>query len=253
MSRSKLVVRQAWLEQLAFWRNPQSAFFTFALPIGLLLIFGATVGSDEVPERPELSALTFHVPGILAFAIVVAAYANFAATLAILRTEGMLKRIRATPLTTGTYLAGHLTSVLATSLLLAASTIALGLVVFDVAPRAIAVSGLAATLTLGIICFAALGGAVSSFIPSANAASAITNGTYVPLALVSGTFDTSLRLPGWLAEIVNALPVKALTDALRAAYDPAAAPWPAGDLAVLATWSVVGIALACRHFRWEPA
>ena len=33
--------------------------------------------------------------------------------------------------------------------------------------------------------------------------------------------------------IVSALPIKALTDALRAGFDPAASPWPVGDLAVL--------------------
>jgi ABC-2 type transport system permease protein len=108
-------------------------------------------------------------------------------------------------------------------------------------------------LALGIVCFASLGLAISAFIPAANAAGAITNGTYLPLALVSGTFNSGLKLPSWLDRVVSALPIKALTDGLRAGYDPAAHGWPLASLAVLAVWAVIGIALAHRYFRWEPS
>ena len=36
VNRLQLLGRQVLLEQRAFWRNPETAFFTFALPIGLL-------------------------------------------------------------------------------------------------------------------------------------------------------------------------------------------------------------------------
>lgn len=253
MSATHLVLRQARLEQLAFWRNPESAFFTFALPIGLLLIFGATSAAHRTPGRPDLPALTLFVPGILAFGIVVAAYANLAATVAILRSDGVLKRIRATPLPPATYLAGQLTSVLATSLLIAATTIALGRVAFAVAPRTSALPALTVTLAVGITCFAALGLAISAFIPNGTAAGAITNGTYIPLALVSGTFNDNLHLPAWLDATVGFLPIKALTDGLRSGYDPAAHTWPVHSLAVLAAWAAVGTAVAHHSFRWEPS
>jgi ABC-2 type transport system permease protein len=249
---SRVVLRQARLEQHAFWRNPEAAFFTFALPIGLLLIFGATSGAEKIPGRPDLPGLTFFVPGILAFGIIVAAYGNLAATIAILRSDGVLKRLRATPLPPGAYLAGQLLSVLATSLLIAVTTIALGRIAFGVAPASAGdLVVLAATLGLGITCFAALGLAISAFIPDGTAAAAITNGTYIPLALVSGTFNTKLHLPAWLDTTVAALPIRALTDGLRAGYDPAAHGWPVANLAVLAVWILAGIALAVRYYRWE--
>ena len=164
----------------------------------------------------------------------------------------MLKRIRATPLSPGAYLGGQLTSVLATSLLIAVTTIVLGRLAFGIAPRADALLPLAVTLTLGITCFAALGLAISTFIPNGSASGAITNGTYVPLAIVSGTFNSGLHLPAWLDTTVSALPIKALTDALRAGYDPVAPTWPTGSLLVLAAWTAVGVYIAHRCFRWEP-
>jgi ABC-2 type transport system permease protein len=247
-----LVVRQTRLEQRAFWRNPEMAFFTFALPIGLLLIFGSTSAADVAGDRQDIDSLALFVPGILAFGIIGAGYASLAATIAVLRSEGVLKRIRSTPLPPSTYLAGHLGSVLATTLLLAITTLLLGRIAFDVAPRSDALVPLAVALVLGITCFAALGLAISTVIPNGTASGAITNGTYIPIALVSGTFDAGMQLPGWLEVAVAALPIKALTDALRSTFDPAAPTWSLGDLAVLAVWAVIGVVLAHRFFRWEP-
>jgi ABC-2 type transport system permease protein len=251
MTDTRLVAQQVRLEQKAFWRNPELAFFTFALPVGLLLVFGA-ISKDPVPGRPELKPLTLFTPGIVAFGIVVAAYASLASTIAILRSNGVLKRLRATPLSPRVYIAGQLLSVLAVALLIALCTVVLGWLAFGVAPRSLALPALVATLVLGIACFAALGLAISGFIPNGAAAGAITNGTYIPLALVSGTFNDSLHLPGWLNTTVGLLPIKPLTDGLRAAYDPAAAVWPWHNLIVLAVWGVIGTALALRYFKWEP-
>jgi ABC-2 type transport system permease protein len=88
-------------------------------------------------------------------------------------------------------------------------------------------------------------------IPSAEAAGAVTNGTYLPLAMVSGMFSVALQLPDAVAAVVRLFPLKALADGLRAGYDPAA-PAPVAQLAVLAVWTVIGVALAYRYFRWDP-
>jgi len=50
------------------------------------------------------------VPSILAFGVIVAAYVNLGAKLATLRHDGVLKRIRTTPLPAGAYLSGVLGS-----------------------------------------------------------------------------------------------------------------------------------------------
>ena len=252
MNGGRLLAHQVGLEQRSFWRNPETAFFTFFLPIGLLLIFGAISGDQKIPGRPELDGLTLFVPGILAFGIIVAAYGNLAATVAIRRGQGVLKRVRATPLSPTVYLGGHLCSVLVTSLLIAVTTVVLGRLVFGVAPRPGAVPALIAVLSLGITCFAALGLAISGAIRNPEAAGAITNGTYLPLALVSGTFEGSMHLPHWLDVIVSVFPIKALTDSLKALYDPASSGPTLASVLVLVTWTIIGMVLARRYFRWDP-
>lgn len=242
MASAQLFLGQVRLNQRSFWRNPESAFFNFAMPLGVLLIVGATM-TDET---------ALFVPGILAFAVVVLAYGNLAATIALLRADGVLKRIRATPLEPSLYIAGHIVSVLATTLLIAFATVGAGGLAFQALPRAAAVGQLLLVLGLGIACFASLGIAISAVIPTADAAGAITNATYLPLAMVSGMFSASLELPGALDTIVGAFPLKALADGLRSAYEPAAGGAPVGDVAVLVIWTVAGLVLARRFFRWTP-
>jgi len=249
----RLLARQVGLNQRSFWRNPESAFFNFAMPLGVLLIFGATASDSVVPGHDGVKALTLFVPGILAFGIVVVAYGNLAATVALQRADGVLKRLRTTPLSPVVYLAGTLVSTLLTTLLIAAATVALGVVAFGAVPRASAIPQLLVILGLGIACFAALGLAISAVIRSADAAGAITNGTYLPLAMVSGMFSATLHLPRVLDIVVCAFPLKALADGLRSAYDPAAHHPPLGAAIVLALWTVGGVAVALRWFQWEPS
>ena len=101
-------------------------------------------------------------------------------------------------------------------------------------------------------CFAALGVAISAAIPTADAAGAVTNGTYLPLAMVSGMFSATLHLPSALDTVIGAFPLKALADGLRSTYDPAAQGLPAGETVVLLVWTVAGVVLARRFFRWNP-
>lgn len=249
MSTRHLLAHQVRLEQRAFWRNPESAFFHFILPLGLLLMLGALNGGDHTQGDDGLGVVLL-VPGILAFGVIVTVYGNLAATIALLRADGVLKRIRATPLPPAVYLAGQLTSALITALLIASATIGLGWLVFGAAPRPDRLAVLALTAIVGIICFAALGLAVSAAIPSADSAGPITNGTYLPLALISGVFSGPQQLPAWLDRAASAFPIKALADGLRSAYDPTAGQ-PLGALIVLCIWATLGMMLARRFFKWQ--
>ena len=65
MNRLRLLLRQTRYENRAFWRNPESAFFTFAFPLVFMLILNlvfATGGGQDV--------LVFYTPAIIAFSIV---------------------------------------------------------------------------------------------------------------------------------------------------------------------------------------
>jgi ABC-2 type transport system permease protein len=252
MSDFALVGHQLRQEQRSFWRNPQSAFFTFVMPLALLGILGV-VDMGPLPGHAGMRQVDGLVPGIVVFGLLAAAYGNLASSIAVLRDEGVLKRIRITPLRPTTYLAGHIVSSLVVAALLSAATIGGGWLLFDVRLQGRAVPGVLLALVLGAGCLCALGLAVSGFIPNGQAAAPITNASYVPLAIVSGVFYPMHGLPKWLDSVVGVFPVRRLIDALRPGFDPthrAPVARPA-DLAVLALWLIVGVLIAQRSFRWD--
>jgi ABC-2 type transport system permease protein len=249
MTARGLVLRQALLEQRAFWRNPQYAVLTFAMPLGVLLVLGATIAGHDLPGNvPEVRLF---VPAMLAFGLLTTAYANLAERLAVQRSDGVLKRIAVTPLPRPVYLASQIASTLVTTAEIAVVTLLLGVIVFGAAPRPAGVLLLVLGIGLGTACLAALAFAISAAIPSSEAAGAITTASYLPFAILSGVFSTTLRLPAWLNAVMGGLPVRPLVGVFQACYDPVAGV-PAADLAVLTAWAVIGIILARRYFRWQP-
>lgn len=197
-----------------------------------------------------MKAQAIFVPSIIAFGVIVAAYVNLGAKLATLRHDGVLKRIRTTPLPAGAYLTGVLGSTAATTLAITAATVALGWLAFGVAPRPAGLAELAGGLVLGVVCFGSLGLALSSVARSAESASPLANATYLPVAIMSGIFDPTFSVPHWLSVGVGLLPVRALAQILQHGYTPVAHA-PLSDLVVLLAWAAAGITFAVWRFRWH--
>src|SRR5499426_4197926 len=104
-----LVIHQIRYEQLSFWRNPQSAIFTFVFPVLFVTIMGALFGSvGRSSYFGGLSALQYYVPTIAALSVLGSCYGQLAVALAARRQAGILKRIRATPLPAWAYFTGLL-------------------------------------------------------------------------------------------------------------------------------------------------
>jgi len=245
----RLAARQALLEQRSFWRSAEYALFTFVFPLMILLLIGAANVGAHLPGT-DIKNTTVFVPGILAFGVIVAAYVNLGSKVAVLRHDGVLKRIRTTPLPSGAYLGGLLASTVITALGITAATGVIGWLAFGAVPRPGQVLTLAAVLVLGTICFASLGLAVSSVITSAESAGPVAYASFLPIAIISGVFDPTFSgLPAWLSRLVAAFPVKALSEVLQNTY--AVRPFTSWDLVNLAAWTAAGISVAVWRFRWH--
>src|SRR6202050_4395942 len=94
-----LAWRQYRLERRLFWRNPSAAFFNFLLPLLFLAFFGAAFHSDH-------KELRIIVPGIAAMAVMSTTFTALAYNMTFLREQGVLKRIRGTPMPGISYLLG---------------------------------------------------------------------------------------------------------------------------------------------------
>jgi ABC-2 type transport system permease protein len=246
-------VRQVGWEQRQFWRNPASAAFTFAFPLLFLVVFIGINGNDKVHlPSGTVKFAQFYVPAIVAFGVISASYTNLAFNLSIRRDNGLLKRIRGTPLPPAVYLGGIAGNVIVVSTILTVLVTGLG-----VAAYGVTFPGdwwaLIVTLFVGAACFGACGAMVSTFVPNEDAAPAIVNFIIFPLLFISGTFGR-VEATSTLGRIASIFPVYHLNKLLEGIFNPVRgrAVLDVGHLAVLAAWFVGALAVAALRFRWEP-
>jgi ABC-2 type transport system permease protein len=255
MSGLALAMRQVRFENKAFWRNPPSAFFTFAFPLIFLVLFTLLFGSGttNIPGVGEIELTTFYVSSILAFSVINACFTNLAIGVPFSRDEGVLKRVRGTPLPAWSFLVGKIAHSVLMMLLLVVIVIAFGAIFYDARLPTDNLGGLFITLVIGAASFCALGLAMTAAIPNAEAAPAIVNAVILPLLFVSDIFIPLDQAPDWLGNVAEFFPVKHFADATRAAYFEAGADaLEVSDLLWVAAWGVVGLLLAMRFFSWEP-
>ena len=243
-----LVAHQIGYEQLSFWRNPQSAIFTFLFPVLFVVIMGALFGSVGTSSYfGGLSALQYYVPTIAALSVLGSCYGQLAVALAARRQNGILKRVRATRLPAWAYFTGLLAHCVLVSLVDIALIVGVGRLYGVPLPSQWAAITL--TLALGAASFCALGVAVATVISNAEAAPAVAQLVLFPLLFLSGTYmpihsQLLNQISGWL-------PVRPFNEALTGPLSRhAGADWR--HLAVLAAWGVVGAVVAVRRFRWNP-
>jgi ABC-2 type transport system permease protein len=241
MTAVALAWQQFRFERKLFWRNPSAAFFNFLLPLLLLVLVATAFAGDE----EELEVL---IPGVAGMGVLATTFTGIAFNLTMLRDEGVLKRVRGTPMPPGAYLAGFIGSAALNAFVQVALVVAIGNLVYGVAwPKEPLL--LVLFTALGVVCFAALGVAFSHAIPSEDAAPAYINAVFLPVIFISGVFYSAESLPRALEVVAEALPLKHLIDGLSEAIVGGGGAGAAA--AVVGAWALAGVVLAVRFFRWE--
>jgi ABC-2 type transport system permease protein len=247
------------LEVKEFFRMRESVVFTLAFPVILLFLFGSIIGSYRIDGG--LTFAQYFVPGILAAGLFGVSFQTLAIQIAIERDKNILKRLQGTPMPPSSYFIGKivmvLTMVVFESVLLLAIAAALGKVSLPSSVHAW-LSLIWVTL-LGVTAGSLLGIAFSSIPRTGRAAPA----TITPLALIlqfiSGVYFVFTTQPVWLQDIGAFFPLKWIAQGYRSVFLPnsyqlqePAKHWELGRIAlVLAVWSIGGLLLALRTFRWR--
>jgi ABC-2 type transport system permease protein len=239
-----LAWRQYRLERHLFWRNPSAAFFNFLLPLLFLAFFGAILHGNQ-------HDLNIIVPGIAGMAVVSTTFTALAFNMVFLREQGVLKRMRGTPMPSGSYLVAIAAN--------AVTNAAVQIAIITVAGKVFFGTGwprdwleLLLFVAAGVGCFAALGVAFSHAIPNFDSAPAYVNAVFLPLIFISGVFYDASRAPGFIKGIAQALPLKHLIDGLSGAMVKGTGIGVnITALGVIAAWGILGVALAIRGFSWE--
>ena len=95
-------------------RNPRAVVFTLAFPLILIVLFSALNGNTEVQTYGQtIRFAQFYTPAIAVMSLVTACYTTIVMGLAAARDEGLLKRVRGTPLPMWMYLSAWVTAAVA--------------------------------------------------------------------------------------------------------------------------------------------
>jgi len=248
----RLFLHQLRGEQRLYWRSRELAFFTFIFPLLIFVLLGSVYGHDKIKSEGNVKGSSYLLAGVLGYGVAATALGGLAIWLVIRREDGILKRVRGTPLPPATYLAAVLVSILIVYALEAIALILLARVLFHVGlPHR--VFSLALAIVLGTLAFAAMALALSGLIRSAEGSSAVVNAVYLPMAFISGSFWSVHSYPRALRAIADVLPLTYFIRLMRDIVLRNVEIWSRPEaVAIVAAWGVGGLIVALRRFRWEP-
>ena len=253
-SAARLVRGQVGYAVVALWRSPTILVFTFALPLVWLVTIGLVAGNETVDPASGLRVMQFVTPVAVAMGSFFATFPTLATALSEARDSGVLKRIRGTPLPAWAYLAGQLGAAVLFAAASITVTLTVAVLAYDVQIRAQTALAMTVTLVVGIAAFSALGLMVAAVSTTAAMAQAVSIGSSVVLAFISGMFVIGGELPASLSRVASWFPLKPYTDALKAQFDPflPGTGWDLPALAILVGWGLAGTLVSARAFRWQP-
>jgi len=237
-------LQEARYQILALARTPAFAVPSLLFPPMLYLFFGVVFGA----RGPNLTMPTYLLATYGVFGIIGPALFGFGVGVAAERDTGVLSLKRVVPMPTSAYFGAKLILSLVFAALIITSLFSLAAWVAGVALHRWQWLALAGVLLAGTLPFCALGLAVGSWARS-QAAVAIVNLIYLPMAFASGLWIPIAMFPGWLQRLAPLLPPYHLSQlALKVIGMDQGVP-VALHLAALLASSLVFLAIAAAGFR----
>jgi ABC-2 type transport system permease protein len=237
------------VEAKLFWREPVGLFFTLVFPVMVMLLFSAIFGNGPIPGDQGLRMIDVMAPAYTGMVIGTTALLGLPITLAGYRQQGVLRRLRATPVHPSAILAAHAL----VNLLMTAVGIVLLLftarVVFELrlpeAPFSVALAFVLASLS-----FFALGFVLAGVLPNARTAQIVGQVVFFPMFFLSGAAGIQPDMfPEALRRVSNLLPLTYVVELVRKLW--LAGEWDLRALVVLVCVAVASVLVSAATFRWE--
>jgi ABC-type multidrug transport system permease subunit len=208
------------------------------------------VGERHVRERGS-RYIDFVIPGLLGMGLMGNGIWSIGFSIVDARRKRLLKRFMATPMSRAEYLASFVISRFTLLVVEVLALVGFAALVFDVPLRG-SLWQLATVCVLGALAFCALGLLIAARPRTIEGANGLMNLAMLPMWILSGVFFSSENFPRALQPVVQALPLTAVNDALRANMLRGAGLDIVGpELAIILAWGTVSFVLALRLFRWR--
>ena len=219
-----------------------------------LQLAGARPLIEVAPQAVQVRQVDYFdvvLIGLVGMGIMTNSIIFIAVKISTYRSQKMLKRLLATPLSVRRYFASEVLAHLVLAMVQAAIILAVGVFVFggNVYGN---ILWLFLIVALATVVFLNIGFVISAWVNTPAAASGLGNVIALPMMFFSGTFFPTTSLPGFLPEVVRFLPLTPMLDAMRQVSIDGEAIWQTWpDLALLAGWLVISSAAAVKLFRFR--
>jgi ABC-2 type transport system permease protein len=213
--------------------------------------------NDPIPVHDQLVRergaryIDFLIPGLLGMNLMGSGIWGLGFAIVDARKKRLLKRLIATPMSRWQYLASFALSRLTLLFLEVGLLLGFAVLVFGVPLRG-SLPLLVVTCLLSSLAFASLGLLIASRAQTMEGASGLMNLAMLPMWIFSGVFFSASRFPDAIQPLIQALPLTAVIDALRANILRGAG-WQtvAPELGVIVLWMAGSFLLALKLFRWR--
>ncbi|MCB1903071.1 MAG: ABC transporter permease [Gammaproteobacteria bacterium] len=236
------------LERQRYWINRTSA--NGYILERLLTATGGSLSKQTVSGK-EIRYVDWLIPGVLGMNVMFSSLFGVGYVIVRYRKNGVLKRLKATPLTPFEFLSAQVVSrlwliVMVTSLVYAGTNLFVGFRMHG------SYLTLLLVLTLGTLSMISLGLIIAARMANEEAANGLLNMLSWPMMLLSGVWFSLEGSPAVVQQLAQLLPLTHLTAAARAVMIDGAGLWEIRwHLAVLAVMTGIFMALGARSFRWE--
>lgn len=212
---------------------------------------------DPVATRAEETTargsryIDWLIPGLIGLNLLSTGLWGVGFTLVRMRNDQLMKRLMATPMSRAQFLASFFFG----RLLFLGAELAVLLIfadlVFDVEVRGSLVA-LVSIAVLGAFTFTAFGLLIASRARTTEGVSGLMNAASLPMWVLSGVFFSYRTFPESVHPFIQALPLTALNDSMRAVMNDGL-PMTAtlGPIGVLMGWALGSFILALAIFRWR--
>ena len=238
-----------WLESKIFAREPMGFVATLIMPLLVFLILGRAFGVSKPMAPPDVD-VPFNVAILAAILIALSAVQSLTAIISIYREGGILKRLRATPLSPVTIMGAQVivklvfTVISLTLLMLAGRRLFPGVM-------SVNVFSFTAAVVLSTFSILSLGFVIASLVPTARFAQPIGAAVLYPMLAVSGLFFPVDKLPRALRTVAYLFPTTHAVALLNGVWDGSGWSTHWVNVAALLVLFLVYSAISSRVFRWE--
>ena len=207
--------------------------------------------TDVLVEDRGSRYIDFLIPGLIGMNLMASGIWGIGFSIVDARRRKLLKRMVATPMSRGEYLASFLLSRLVLLVLEVGAILGFGMLAFDVPMRGSWVA-LGSLCVLGALAFGGLGLLTGARPQTIEGASGLMNVVMLPMWVFSGVFFAAGRFPDAMQPAIQLLPLTAANDALRAIMlDGASLASQLHEVGIMAIWLVGTFVLALKVFRWQ--